>query len=62
MGAEGYRAAYVIRWLSEERATKVFHANGDRRGKLRVDAAMAQAEAARVRKRKRQRAQKRKGW
>ena len=33
MGAEGYRAAYVIRWLSEERATKVFHANGDRRGK-----------------------------
>jgi hypothetical protein len=62
MGAEGYRAAYVIRWLSEERATKVFHADGDRRGKLRVDAAMAQAEAARVRKLKHQRAQKRKGW
>ena len=59
MGATGYRAAFVMRWLSVERATKLFHVNGERDGMLKVDEHMKQAEADRVRTNAGARAKKR---
>ena len=62
MGATGYRAAFVMRWLSVERATKLFHVNGERHTMLKVDEDIAEAEADRVRKRRRERAKKRRNY
>ena len=58
-GATGYRASFVMRWLSVERATKLFHVNGERHAMLKVDEGMKLAEADRVRTRQRERAKKR---